>query len=115
MGSMLELRIRGPIEPEHLPGLIERVCAALEADGAGMVRLQVSGVPADAAAVDALARLALAARRRGYELRLCGVGDELRELVEFMGLADALRADPPRPAAPAGRTAGRGSRLPGRK
>jgi ABC-type transporter Mla MlaB component len=111
---MLELRIRGPIEPEQLPGLLARVCAALEPDGAHAVLCEVSGVPADAGSVDALARLALAARRRGFQLRLCGVRDELRELVEFMGLADALPADPPRPAAPEGRTAGTGSRLRGR-
>ena len=41
-------------------------------------------------AVEALARLTLAARRRGCQLRLLGASQPLRELVAFMGLADVL-------------------------
>ena len=52
---------------------------------------EVTGVAADLAAVDALARLALAARRQGWCVRLCGASKELRELVAFMGLAEVLR------------------------
>ena len=40
--------------------------------------------------VDALARLQLEARRCGFELRLTGSSAELRELIEFAGLAEAL-------------------------
>lgn len=40
--------------------------------------------------VDALARLALAARRRGFELRLRRASRELRELVDLAGLAGVL-------------------------
>jgi anti-anti-sigma regulatory factor len=51
----------------------------------------VAGVPADLVAVDTLARLALAARRQGCQLRLRGTSEELRALITFMGLAEVLR------------------------
>jgi len=41
-------------------------------------------------AVDALARLQLAARRRGCQVRLRRAPNELRELLAFMGLRDIL-------------------------
>jgi ABC-type transporter Mla MlaB component len=44
----------------------------------------------DVHAVDALARLQLAARRRGCTLVLQNVSRELTELVELMGLSEAL-------------------------
>jgi hypothetical protein len=40
--------------------------------------------------VDALARLQLAARRRGCQIRLRYASAELLDLVAFMGLADVL-------------------------
>jgi anti-anti-sigma regulatory factor len=42
------------------------------------------------ATVEALARLQLAARRRGYELRLRGLSRELRALIELVGLTEVL-------------------------
>jgi anti-anti-sigma regulatory factor len=56
-----------------------------------VLRCEVAGVAADAAALDALARMALLARRQGRELRLCGVSPELRALIALAGLADVLR------------------------
>jgi hypothetical protein len=53
---------------------------------------------ADLGTVDALARLRLAARRSGLELRLAYVPDELRELITFVGLAGALGLGPRREA-----------------
>ena len=49
---------------------------------------------ADLVTVDALARLQLAARRSGLELRLTRVPDELRELITFVGLAEVLGLEP---------------------
>ena len=46
--------------------------------------------PPDAVAVDALARLQLAAFRHGCKVRLQGSSPQLRRLVEFMGLNDVL-------------------------
>jgi hypothetical protein len=51
---------------------------------------------ADLGTVESLARLQLAARRYGLELRLRHVPDELRELITFVGLAEALRLEPRR-------------------
>ena len=44
--------------------------------------------------VDALARLGLAGRRLGRELRLRNASQELQELLAFVGLADVLRVEP---------------------
>jgi hypothetical protein len=54
----------------------------------------VRALPADAAAVDALARLQLAARRAGVELRLRHASAELRCLIAFTGLGEVLRVEP---------------------
>jgi len=53
--------------------------------------IDVRGAPLDAETVDALARLQLAARRHGYEIRLQNAAAELLELVDFMALGDVLR------------------------
>lgn len=45
-------------------------------------------------AIDALARLALAARRAGIELRLRKVSEELRELLVLAGLEEVLGVEP---------------------
>ena len=50
----------------------------------------VAGIVADAVAVDALARLQLAARRHGCRIRLEHTSAELRDLIVFMGLDDVL-------------------------
>ena len=57
---------------------------------AGVIRCNVGGVEPDAVTVDALARLQLAARRAGCELRLANASAELRDLIAFMGLRDVL-------------------------
>ena len=50
----------------------------------------LSGVKPTAATVDALARLALSLSRCGCRLRVRHASPELRELIAFMGLTDAL-------------------------
>jgi ABC-type transporter Mla MlaB component len=90
----VSLRISAPLERAALPALFERTCALLEANPAPILRCEVAGVDADAVAIDALARLALAARRRGCRVRLCGASEELLALVAFVGLADVLREGP---------------------
>ena len=44
--------------------------------------------------VDALARLQLAARRSGYEVAVTAAPDDVLELIELAGLADALCVEP---------------------
>ena len=58
----------------------------------------VSSLAADAATVDALARLQLTARRCGHELALARVSEELDKLLAFAGLAAVLRVEPEREA-----------------
>jgi ABC-type transporter Mla MlaB component len=84
------LAIRVPLERADLAGLFERTCALLQGGAAELLRCEVAGVQADAVAVEALARLALAARRRGCRVRLCGASAELQALVGFVGLAEVL-------------------------
>jgi anti-anti-sigma regulatory factor len=52
----------------------------------------------DLAIVDSLARMHLGARRRGRRLVLRNVSDELRGLIELVGLADVLGLEPRREA-----------------
>ncbi|HLB77915.1 MAG TPA: hypothetical protein VJO72_12855 [Candidatus Dormibacteraeota bacterium] len=88
--SATTFAIRGPLAPTDLAGLCTRVCALLEHSGSAFAFCDVRGVHADAVAIDALARLQLAAQRRGCRVRLRGASVELRDLVAFMGLRDVL-------------------------
>jgi hypothetical protein len=58
------------------------------------VPVDVAGLNADATTLDALARLQLAARRCGFEVQLRGSSPELRELIGFAGLDEALPDEP---------------------
>jgi ABC-type transporter Mla MlaB component len=87
----VDFAVDGPIARADLPGLCERICALLEQSGGARVALcDVGTVGVDAVTVDALARLQLAARRHGCQVRLRNASGELRELVAFMGLQDVL-------------------------
>jgi ABC-type transporter Mla MlaB component len=86
----LACAIRGPIQRVDLPGLCRRICRLLEGSGADVLLCDVSEVEPDAAAVDALARIQLAARRHGCEARLSSASTELLELLRFAGLRNVL-------------------------
>ena len=86
----LVFTITGPISRSDLPGLSDRVCTLLGASGADVAFCDVSGVPADAVTVDALARLQLGARRHRCHVRLRNASTELIGLVAFMGLREVL-------------------------
>src|SRR4051794_6201856 len=86
----LAFAIRGPIARDDLPGLCDRVCALLTSRAPSVVLCDVEGVAADAVTVDALARLQLAARRHGCQVRLQRASRELVDLVGFMGLRDVI-------------------------
>ena len=53
----------------------------------------VQAVDADVVAVGALARLQLAGRRVGLEIRLRHASAELQDLLGFMGLCEVLRLE----------------------
>ncbi len=86
----LTFAVRGPISAADLPGLCERVCALMTEARPTEAVCDVRGVEPNAATVDALCRLQLAAKRFGCQVRLSGASDDLRELVAFMGLEDVL-------------------------
>jgi ABC-type transporter Mla MlaB component len=88
--SKITFAIVGPIARADLAGLCDRVCALFDGTDAGVAFCDVAGVTADAVTVDALARLQLAARRHGCQVRLQNASGDLRDLVAFMGLADVL-------------------------
>jgi hypothetical protein len=64
--------------------------AALVRGGSTSVVCDVQALVPDAAAVDGLARLRLVARRLGCDLRVRRASDELKDLLAFVGLADAV-------------------------
>ena len=86
----VDFAIRGPITRTDLPGLCDRVCGVVERSGAAVVLCDVGGVGTDAVTVDALARLQLAARRHGCQVRLRRASHDLLDLLAFMGLQDVL-------------------------
>jgi ABC-type transporter Mla MlaB component len=90
MDATLSFAVRGPIARSDLSGLCDRICALFASSGAGVAECDVSDVEPDAVVVDALARLQLAARRHGRRVRLRNASEELRELVELMGLDEVF-------------------------
>ena len=82
--------VRGPIARDDLPGLCRRVRSVLGKCAPGDVHCDVLRVQPDAVTVDALARLQLAARRRGIRVRLRNASPELLELVAYLGLSDVV-------------------------
>lgn len=84
------LTIRGPLTRDDLPGLYGRVCAHLAAHPAGDVACDVTGLAADAIAVEALARLQLAARGNGQRVVMSGASEPLRAIIDLVGLGDVL-------------------------
>jgi ABC-type transporter Mla MlaB component len=90
MSAPLLLQLRGPLRRSDLPELYARACTGLAGGRYQLVELEVSGVAADAVALDALARLALAARRHGCRIALAGATPDLWRLIELCGLRDAF-------------------------
>lgn len=85
------LVVGGPIARGAVRGLCEQVRRLLATRGADLITCDVAALaPADATAVDALARLQLTARRLGRAIRLRDATDELRDLLTLTGLRDAL-------------------------
>jgi ABC-type transporter Mla MlaB component len=84
----------GHVDRADVPSLCGRVTAQLEGSGAEVALCDVGALAADAAAVDVLARIRLAARRLGREVRLRDASDELRQLLAFTGLAEVLGLEP---------------------
>ena len=56
--------------------------------------MDLSALTADAGTLDVLGRLQLAARRRGERLDFSDASDDLRDLIAFAGLSEALGVEP---------------------
>jgi anti-anti-sigma factor len=96
--------VDGRIDATRVRTLVGWVRGMLDGGGLTRVVCDVARVtPADADAVDALARLALMARRRGVRLWVRNPTDELCELFDLVGLTRILpvsRSDDPKGEAP---------------
>jgi ABC-type transporter Mla MlaB component len=88
--SSVTLVLDGPVARARLPNVCRTLWMLLASSGATLALCDLRGVRADAAAVDALARLQLHARRHGCTLLLRSAPAELLALIELMGLRDVL-------------------------
>ena len=82
--------VGGRVRPGDVPGLCARLRALLDDPAVGAVVCDVGGLVPDAVALEALARLPLAARRRGRRVALRNAGPDLRALLAVTGLADVV-------------------------
>ncbi len=96
------LTIQGQITRSDVEPLCEEACALLERAGARAAIVELACARADLVTVEVLARLRLAARRLGCEIKLRNAPEELRALLAWMGLADALEDRAPAAARTAG-------------
>ena len=96
------MRITGRITPADVPRLCEDLCRLLRDDGTGKASIaevycDVGGLAqVNLAAVDAIARLHLTARRHGSWMRLRNAGPELLALLDLVGLPE-LADEPEEP------------------
>jgi ABC-type transporter Mla MlaB component len=98
------LVLSGPIARSDIPALCERAGILLERCDADLVICDVAAlVDPDAAAVDALARLQLIARRLGRRVWFRHACGELQELLALMGLTEVLPCGPESGLEPGGK------------
>ncbi|MPZ70623.1 MAG: STAS domain-containing protein [Actinobacteria bacterium] len=91
-GTTIVWTIGGRLDRAHIPRLCREFGALLGSSGARVVVCDVGGlIDPDCVAVDAVARLQLAARRRGATVTLLRASNELKELLELIGLENVIR------------------------
>lgn len=87
----LLVTIRGVIDREAVVRVADELSDLLRATGARLVVCDVGGLAnPNAATVDAVCRIRLAARRQGSRLRLRHASPELLDLLDLMGLCDVV-------------------------
>ena len=87
--------IAGKLSGDAAAVLRERLVRLLDDGRVPSVVCDLSAVErADLAAVDGLARLQLAAHRRGRRMCLRGSSREMRQLIVLLGLGDVLPSEP---------------------
>jgi ABC-type transporter Mla MlaB component len=83
------------LQPDDVPGLMERASMFVAPDGTTVLLCDVARLAdVDMATIDALARIALRARRLGCAVNLRDAPPELLQLLAFAGLSDVLPCDP---------------------
>jgi ABC-type transporter Mla MlaB component len=88
------LSVGGRLGPDRVTELCAGVRSAVERCPDDPLHCNIERLDAaDMASLDALARMALAARRLGRGLELDGAPADLRTLIAFAGLAAVLRCD----------------------
>jgi anti-anti-sigma regulatory factor len=94
--SIILIAIDGPIHRADIASLCDRFRARLDDARPGWVVCDVRALTSpNAAAVDALARLQLMARRLGLQVRVSGASAELVELLSLAGLLGVLPLNGP--------------------
>jgi ABC-type transporter Mla MlaB component len=88
--TTISIVVRGPIAPADLPELCDYVTGLLETSGATIAICDLFDAGPDAVSVDALARIRRIAREHGCDVTVRGASDDLRALIEFMGLQQVL-------------------------
>jgi ABC-type transporter Mla MlaB component len=86
----LRLQLPDPLTRADLPLLYRRTCAELLRGGPRPIELEVAHIEVDAVAIEAIGRLALAARRHGCSVTLHGADAALCELLDLAGLRDVV-------------------------
>ncbi len=87
--------VEGPITPADIPVLCARARALMDRGDVGLVVCDVRALgAADGVVVDALARLQLAARRRGCRVALRHASIDLLGLLALAGLSDIVPLAP---------------------
>ena len=99
--STADFVVAGRITPDDIPALCERARALMDGDGVRTVVCDVRGLThADGLTVEALARLQLAAQRRGCRIVLRNASIDLLGLLSLTGLTRVVPLEPdpdPRP------------------
>ncbi|HET9610556.1 MAG TPA: STAS domain-containing protein [Acidimicrobiales bacterium] len=91
----VDLVVEGPITPADIPVLCARARALMDRGDVGLVVCDVRALgAADGVVVDALARLQLAARRRGCRVALRHASIDLLGLLALAGLSDIVPLAP---------------------
>ena len=83
--------VEGPIDRADVADLCECVRMLLASSNAELVVCDVGALTRpDAAAIDALARMQLTARRLGSQIRLRNACDTLQDLLALVGLSEVV-------------------------
>ena len=84
----LTFALRGALAREELPALADGIGRRLQKEQPKTALLDVAGLDADAASLEALALIALQARRAGCRVRLHGCSSALRAMIELAGFGE---------------------------